>query len=403
MILNNLKATTSRTAKEYILKAQADTFDKQMFHYAYDSNKVYNLKYNFINWKSLKPLHDTDIVLLDRILAKEIIGNEARASIDYHCKEYGDLVKLIVNKDLDCGVTATTLNKVFGKDFIFQFKAQKAMEVPIRDVKLPTWGQIKYNGIRTIAHITKKSVMLRTFNGKVFHYPELEKELLACHSENIVLDGELCIGDSQGTNHTDVKVNASIRTGKPILGRPYVFNVFDAIPMEDFDKQYCADKYSDRFNLTKQIVSGIDSDLVVPSLTFKFASHKNIENLFDTLINDGYEGLILKHPDHYYTYRKNKNWIKIKDVKDCDLKCVDTTEGKDKYEGLIGALVCEGTVDGKKVRVNVAGLTDAMREKDPDYFIGEIVEIKYNSLIVDKDTCEWSLFLPRFSAVRYDK
>lgn len=409
MILHDLKTTGSLIAKQMILK-HADELDKKMFKFAYDPDKVYNLKYKNVNWKSVEPFTSTDAILLYRILDKNIIGNKAKEAIQVHCALYGDLVKLIVSKDLDCGITAKSLNKAFGKDFIYQFKAQKAVEIPIKDVKVPILGQIKYNGIRCITHIHENKVEFRTYNGKLFKYDELENIILQglagldLQPFTGVLDGELCIGDSRGTNHTEVKVNSSIRTGKSIVGTPYTFNVFDTMSLDEFDNQTCNRVYRSRFAVVEDIISYINNPLVKVSETFQFTTHKEIEDKFSELLDLGYEGMILKLTDHLYKFKKTKDWIKLKDVKEADIRCIGTTEGKDKYEGMIGALICEGVIEGKLIKVNIGlGLTDEDRAKDPDEYINEIIEMKYNSVILDKVTNIWSLFLGRFVAVRFDK
>ncbi len=407
MILHDLKATGGSNAKQMVLR-RASEQDKIMFKYAYNPDNVFNMKYGNINWNSVKPLIDLDITILNKILDKTITGNKARDIVEYHCSLQGDLIKLIINKDLDCGITAKTLNKVFGKGFIKLFEAQKAIEIPIKDVKVPVLGQIKYNGIRCIAHVTNDEVVFRTYNGKVFKYDGLKDIIIKGNKYGLdtsyILDGELCIGDSKGTNHTQVKVNSSIRTGKSIVGLPYTFNVFESMLIEEFDNQVCNHAYYERFEHVKSVVNRINNPMVKLAETFFFPTHKQIEDKFNELLELGYEGMILKHSDHKYKFKKTKDWIKLKDVKTCDIKCIGVTDGEDKYEGMIGALVCKGIVEGYEVVVNVAsGLSDGDRARKPEYFIGETIEIKYNSVILNTKTNEWSLFLGRYVTVRIDK
>jgi len=118
----------------------------------------------------------------------------------------------------------------------------------------------------------------------------------------------------------------------------------------------------------------------------------------------GYEGLVLKYPEHKYTFKRSKDWIKVKEVKHADLRVVDIREGTGKYKGMIGGLVCVGEVEGHRVRVAVgSGLSDIQRSLDDIEFIQETVEVLYNTVIQDSVTLEWSLFLPRFVQVRFDK
>ena len=94
--------------------------------------------------------------------------------------------------------------------------------------------------------------------------------------------------------------------------------------------------------------------------------------------------------------------IKMKAELEADLLVEGVTNGTGKNDGLIGALSCT-TKDGT-LKVNVgSGLTDEDRKKDPDEFIGKIVSVKYNEKIKDKNSPNWSLFLPIFQELRLDK
>ena len=93
----------------------------------------------------------------------------------------------------------------------------------------------------------------------------------------------------------------------------------------------------------------------------------------------------------------------MKQVKTADLECFDYEEHS-KDETLIGSLRLRGVVGGKDIEVSVgSGLSDMDRHRDPDYFLGRTIEIKYNSLVQDHRTSKWSLFLPRYVMVRTDK
>ena len=94
----------------------------------------------------------------------------------------------------------------------------------------------------------------------------------------------------------------------------------------------------------------------------------------------------------------------MKAVNTVDLLCVDTFEGKGKYVGRLGGLSCVGEIEGKLIKVNVgSGLTDHHRAMPDSEFIGKIIEVKYNTIIKDNNNDYYSLFLPRFVQVRFDK
>ena len=56
------------------------------------------------------------------------------------------------------------------------------------------------------------------------------------------------------------------------------------------------------------------------------------------------------------------------------------------------------------IKVNSgSGLTDEDRNRDPSYFINNIIEMEYNDITDDKKTGQKSMFLPIYIAVRHDK
>jgi ATP-dependent DNA ligase len=94
--------------------------------------------------------------------------------------------------------------------------------------------------------------------------------------------------------------------------------------------------------------------------------------------------------------------VKIKEVYDADLYCVGVKLGKGKYEGKIGSLTLQTSCGRVEVDCG-SGLTDFDRNKNPDEFIGKIIEIQYNKFIQSKKDKPASLYLPRFVEVREDK
>lgn len=71
--------------------------------------------------------------------------------------------------------------------------------------------------------------------------------------------------------------------------------------------------------------------------------------------------------------------VKWKPIYTADCKVVGVQDGRGKYIGCIGALICEGvTNDGHHFKVNVSsGLIDEDRYLPDDWFIGRMIEIRY--------------------------
>jgi DNA ligase-1 len=86
-----------------------------------------------------------------------------------------------------------------------------------------------------------------------------------------------------------------------------------------------------------------------------------------------------------------------------DLTITDIEEGNDKYSGILGALVCQGEEDGKKIFVNVgSGFSDEQRKNywdNKSELIGKIVEVKCDAITKNQEGT-YSLRFPRFLKLR---
>lgn len=403
IILHELKGMGSNLMKEEILCKATDT-DKQVFRYAYDPYKRYFQKFNDVDWLTVQEPNSELFELLDKLYTRQITGAAARILIINHADLYGDLIKLICNKDLDVGVSTTTFNKVFGKGFIPKFSVQLAQAEDSKNIQVPIAGQIKYNGTRVIARWDGSMVIFSTRNGHTFEFPELYEAIRGTANRKGIWDGELCFGDSQGRNHAEISgiVNSAIK-GTPIPGnKGIVFNVFDFMTIEDFDRGECNKIYSERYYELQHSFS--PSSSVKMAETIEFNTIDEIQAKFEEVLALKYEGLILKQWSHKYKFKRSKDWIKLKAEKETTLECLNIIPGEGKYEGMIGALQCEGEVDGKHIIVSIgSGLSDADRAKNPIEYIGKKIDVVYNEIIANrKDPSFYSLFLPRFICVRGD-
>jgi DNA ligase-1 len=121
-------------------------------------------------------------------------------------------------------------------------------------------------------------------------------------------------------------------------------------------------------------------------------------------LEEGYEGLMIKPTNALYHCKRSHAWLKIKPFIEVTLKVVALEEGTGKNEGSLGALVVEGTDDGKFFHLNVgSGLTDENREQiwaNKDSVIGQLVEIRADAVTISQDHHAYSLRFPRFKTFR---
>ena len=118
------------------------------------------------------------------------------------------------------------------------------------------------------------------------------------------------------------------------------------------------------------------------------------------LIELGFEGSVFKDPDMIWEDGTSKWQVKVKIEFESDLEIVEIANGRQgsKIEGRPGALLCKSSCG--EVVVSVTVKNDKMRaliEKDPSDWIGRIVPVIANDLLLAEGSTTHSLFLPRLS------
>jgi len=373
------------------------------------------------------------VTLLQALQAREFTGNAAvaeleRASMDYTSDLWNNLLRPVILKDLRVGATISSFNKVL--------KGTK-YEIPIFESQLATDSakhpkkvsgkkilEPKLDGIRCLAIVDisfpeKTKVQLFSRNGKPFNnFPHIEDQLTECvklytnspWTENritkFVLDGEI-ISENFQALMKQAQRKSDIDTANA------VFTIFDIIPLDKFNKGLWTMPQSvrsndwlgsikDRVNQTcssLHIISGIEVDLDTAdgrSVMDRFAKDQ---------IELGYEGIMIKDPDAPYVCKRRTAWMKWKPTITVDLAVVDVEEGTGRNLGRLGAFVCEGTDDGRFIRVNVGGgFSDAQRD---DFWnrrkelLGFIAEVKADVVTQAEDSEDtYSLRFPRFVGFR---
>ena len=69
----------------------------------------------------------------------------------------------------------------------------------------------------------------------------------------------------------------------------------------------------------------------------------------------GYEGIMIKDP-LFYECKRSHAWLKLNPFIEVSLEVKATEEGTGRNVGKLGALICEGVDDGKKIKTNVGSV-----------------------------------------------
>lgn len=313
--------------------------------------------------------------------------------------EAEELAKAIVTQDLKIGVTATSLNKVYGADFIPKIGCMLGTlygDVGPEKTKWPCIVTEKLDGIRRI--LVKENGVCRCYSRSghedtgLIEIVEDAKYL----PNNTVYDGELlaagtfkdCIAQRQATN--SIANSKGDKTG-------LTFNVFDMVPLDEFRAGISNDKALVRkitlgATLMDESIQHLEPDKW-PMLIQAFGIHTELKAIrpvpilglvkcmadVEPIVNEiwarGGEGVMLNSTVGKYEIKRSKELLKVKHTEEHVLEVVDILEGTGKFEGMMGALVVN--YNGNKLGVG-SGFNDAQRKDiwdNPEKYLGRSIEI----------------------------
>jgi len=431
MILDDLKATSSRNEKIEILSKYMELIENQThcehLKLAFDPYITFGITPPKLTSHPEKSDHcwiflsfDT---LVEHLAKRTLSGNQAKTAVQNfleRCTE--DEYKFfyaILRKNLDCGVNVSTWNKVAKKVApMFQvdiFSCQLADD-GTKNEKLVYDGEkfveVKLDGVRviTICHPDGR-VNMYSRNGKeLVNFTKIKesfkKSVVPELTKAMVFDGEVMSASFQDLMK---QVNRKFH----VQADDSVLYVFDCLSLEDF-KQGKDDITLGARKIILSLFSRFFDKNYVRQVDHVAICMDTIEGreLFNTYnkqaITTGYEGLMVKDPISPYTCKRNKDWLKIKPVIEVTLSVVDLEEGTGKYENSLGGLLCRGIEDGKEIIVSVgSGLTDEMRTQiwenrnaqSPHNVLGQLIEIKADAISQNQNG-NYSLRFPRFKCFR---
>lgn len=324
-----------------------------------------------------------------------------------------DVIERIIAKDLKCGVSVSTVNKVWA-GLIPDFKvmlAEKTSNKTIANIAFPAYVQRKFDGMRVNVVVqSNKNYQVFSRNGKPVEVHGLF-DTVTDGFANCVLDGELLCIDENG-KYLDRKTSNGI-CNKAIRGTiteeeasSMVMVVWDAIPVKNASNAIPTEdmSYEKRLNFLKaQFAKGVDNSILRLASTMTVNTMEEVYDVFAKELASGEEGIILKNINAQWVPKRSKDMIKFKAENTADLVIVGVTEGTGRLMGKLGAFLLQSSDGLLEVSVGT-GFSDEQRE---DYFsqnyIGSIVEMTYNEQIQAKGKKLVSLFLPVFQRIREDK
>jgi DNA ligase-1 len=418
-IIQELEADNSRLAKEAILEREKDNVELfQGIHLALSPYITFGVKKvptfsgpdgQGLPWEAFKEL-------CELLATRKLTGDDARSAIELALSastkaQWNDWYRRILIKDLRCGVSEKTVNKVI-KGAVPVFECMLAHdganhEKKVKGVKLL---EPKLDGVRciTVVDYEARTVVQYTRNGKVLeNFSHIADSLLTYIDDlgrSYVLDGEV-VSSSFQTLMKQVHRKDDVQAGDARL------MLFDMIPLSEFKEGKSTLGQRRRSNLLRSFKptfdkcgnidvitqTEVDLDGMVGEVQFRAYNKEAIEA--------GYEGIMIKDPNAMYECKRSASWLKQKPFIEVSLTVTAVEEGTGKNEGRLGALICEGEDDGKVIHVNVgSGFTDDQRTEywsDKDTMLGQIVEVRADAATRSQDSEDiYSLRFPRFLRFR---
>ena len=422
-VVAELEADNSRLVKEAVVKREAEAGNDELFRgfrAAYDAMVTFGVKKIEEKSGDGKGITaDAFWKTADQLANRSLTGNDAQVAINYlrmnaREAEWNLWYRRILIKDMRCGTSETTINKIAGKIdgkyIVPVFSCQLAHDGANHESKVSgsKLVEVKLDGVRVITICYPSgNVDQYSRNGKELVNFEHIKRQFAKHAkllrEPMVFDGEVMSSSFQDLmrqvhRKSDVKANDA------------VLNLFDIISLNEFRAGVGKYTQIERSQALQSWYAPIADHMPnVSVLAHELVDldsqggRRRFGRINADAITGGYEGIMIKDPDAVYETKRSVAWLKQKPYIEVSLTVVGTEEGTGKNVGRLGALIVEGTDDGKLIRTNVgSGLTDDNRIEywtGRDTLVGSIVEVRADAVTQNQDG-SYSLRFPRFKGFR---
>jgi DNA ligase 1 len=422
-VVRELEADASRLVKEAVIQREAEAGNDELFRgfcAAYNAMVTYGIRKveeKSGNGRGLKA--ETFWQTADQLASRALSGNAAISAVNYMRMnateaEWNGWYRRILIKDMRCGTSDTTVNKIAGKIngnyLIPVFSCQLAHDGANHESKVS--GQklieVKLDGVRVITIVYPNgNVDQYSRNGKELVNFEHIKRQFAKHArllqEPMVFDGEVMSSSFQD-------LMRQVHRKSDVEASDAVLNLFDIVTLTEFQTGQGTHSQTVRSDSLRAWYTPLADHM--PNVTVlgnelvdldSVDGRSRFNQINANAVAGGYEGIMIKDPDAVYECKRSVAWLKQKPYIEVSLTVVGIEEGTGKNVGRLGALVVEGTDDGKLIRTNVgSGLTDADRVvywDNADSIIGNIVEVRADAVTQNQDG-SYSLRFPRFKGFR---
>ena len=336
---------------------------------------VFNDFYDLCAWlQTKKALTDADVARVQWTL-QTIKPYDLRIyAQDFLCKK------------VTLGVTAKTVNKALGFEFIPEFRCMLANKYFEHQDKVDGkhfYLTEKLDGIRCLAVCKENDIKLFTRQGQPIEgLIAVEADLCDLREQvgkDFVFDGELLVADRGGIPSKEQYKQTTMIVRREGTKLGIVYNVFDVLDAEAFETRCCDTPYYLRRQKLDAYCSTLRETATIHPLPILYHGTDTSEIMKHLNIQRGleHEGVMINLADEPYQFTRTNALLKVKVMQDCDLEIIGVQEGTGRFSGTLGALICD--YKGSPVGVG-SGLTDEIRQQIwavPDKYIGRVATIQY--------------------------
>lgn len=428
--LKQLNSTNSSNEKLDILKSVSDE-TKRFFEVCYNPRITFGIKKipQYSKQSDDISLAEAIDFVLDNFATRKLTGNAAIDALQHLLSntEEPEALEKLIQRNAECGINVSMLNKAFGKGFIKEIPCMLAQPMNLKTlskIKFPAISQLKCDGMRCIIIKDSKSLNAFSRNGsplEITHILDIIRDMeIPGFPTEFIIDAEIIgieDGELMSRQVSNGLCNKLIRnTIKDSELKKLGIQVWDFIEGET-DKT----PYAERLEKSLLFVRNANTPYIQAVESRMVFSIEEAQAHFNEKVSQGLEGIILKNADNIWENKRSNDLVKFKEELTIDLKVVDVIPGTGEFEGGLGALVCETECGKLKVNIGTGfsleerglknDLSDGKKkvvviedfESVKSRYLGEIVEVMYNAIIEDKNSNTKSLFLPRLLKVRKDK
>lgn len=386
-IFKTLLSNNGRLFKEKIMEDNADnSLFKEVCYLALNPYiKFYIRKIpKYTENRGTRSLEDT-LPMLKKFSDREISGHAGVAYLkemfESLSAEDASVLKKIIDKDLKCGVSRSTVNKTW-EGLIPRFDVQAAIQYDERKIPASFRAEPKLDGMRiTVLCDHDGDISFMTRGGKeVETLDHLKDDLIALNGGkfNFMFDLETISGGFQNT------MSVVKRLGKNKKQEDIYLWIFDHMTYDQFKSESCPFVYEERRVQLEKLFETNKSEFLVLNESVPFEGTRAeakewIQNEFARRRAQKFEGLIIKDLKGTYDFDRTASWMKVKPSDTVDVEITGYYLGSKgtKNEHRLGGFTF--MYDGVESRVG-GGFSDPQRDEfweKRDEMVGAIIEVEF--------------------------